>query len=272
MAFGEVLGAGWTVLRRHLLPLGGLGVALALASAAVLLGTLALTNSLDVYASGRWITDLQQGRLGLPGGIVVASLLSLLVSGIGAPVIAGVAAAYTGAQALGASGRGAVGERLHGRWPVLLTVAILVAVAISVGLLVLVVPGIVLYLMLVFAAPVSVLERGSVRESLRRSVLLTRGHRWRILGAVVVTSIAGGVGGTALAGAVGAALGNSGTVGSQLITQLATSLVSGVAAAWTGCVIAVLYIDVRIRTEQLGQALGAAAQRQRFTPNDPRAS
>ena len=56
-------------------------------------------------------------------GILLSSLLGLLVSTIGAPVVAGLATAYTGAQALGRDGRGAVAERLTGRWPVLLGIA-----------------------------------------------------------------------------------------------------------------------------------------------------
>jgi hypothetical protein len=40
------------------------------------------------------------------------------------------------------------------------------------------------------------------------------------------------------------------------------------AAAWTGAVVAVLYVDVRIRTEHLDQALrsAAAAERSRLNP------
>jgi hypothetical protein len=36
-------------------------------------------------------------------------------------------------------------------------------------------------------------------------------------------------------------------------------VVGGLAAAWTGAVVAVLYIDIRIRTEHLDQALRYAA-------------
>ena len=66
----------------------------------------------------------------------------------------------------------------------LLGVAVIVGVLVAVGLMLLVVPGVFAYLILVLAAPVAVMERGAVGASLRRSALLTRGHRGRILGAV----------------------------------------------------------------------------------------
>ena len=271
MTVGEVLGTGGNVVRRHLVPLGGVAIGVAALSAVVTLGTLALSGSLGTFADASWLDDILRGGTTLPAGIVLATLLGLVVTTIGGPVVAGVAVAFAGAQALGRDGRGAVTERLGGRWLVLLGVAGIVGVLVAAGLMVLIVPGVLAYLILVFAAPVVVMERAAVGTSLRRSAALTRGHRGRILGAVAVTIVSGSVAGAVVASLVGALVGDPGSVTELMVTQLVSALVSGLAAAWTGAVVAVLYIDVRIRTEHLDQALraAAAADRARINPAGP---
>ena len=176
MTVGDILSAGFAVLRRHLLPLGGAAVLVAAISTCVTFGTLAAAGSLRTYADGLWLQDILSGKTStLPGGILLSTVLGLLVTTIGAPVIAGMASAYTGAQALGHDGRGAVTERLRGRWGVLLGLAAVVGLTVTVGLMLLIVPGVIAYLILVLAAPAAVMERGSVGGSLRRSSVLTRG-------------------------------------------------------------------------------------------------
>jgi hypothetical protein len=269
MTVGDILSAGFAVLRRHLVPLGGAAVLVAAISTCVTYGLLAAGGSLQTYADGLWLQDMLSGKATtIPGGILLSTLLGLLVTTVGAPVIAGLASAYTGAQALGQDGRGAVTERLRGRWDVLLGVAAVVGVAVSVGLMLLIVPGVLAYLILVLAAPVAVMERGSIGESLRRSSVLTRGHRGRILGAVAVAMIAGAIASAIAAFIAGALFGTASTGTALAVTEFVSVLVGGLAAAWTGAVVAVLYIDIRIRTEHLDQALrsAAAAHRSRLNP------
>ena len=269
MTVGEILGLGWGVVRRSFGPLVGAAVAVAALSAAVTIGALAVSGSLQTYADGAWAEDLLRGRTAsIPSGLVVSTLLGLVVSTSGGPVIAGMAAAFAGAQALGGDGRGAVTERLKGRWPVLLGTAVTVGVLVAGGLLILVVPGILAYLILAFAGPAVVMERGSVAGALRRSATLTRGHRGRILGAAATTLIAGSLAGAIVSSLAGAVLGGTGSVTALLVTQAVAVLVTGLTGAWTGAVLALLYIDIRIRTERLDQALWAAAQRARLSPPD----
>ena len=269
MTVGEILGLGWGVVRRSLGPLAGAAIAVGALSAAVTFGALAATGSLQTYADAVWVEDLLRGTItSVPSGILIATLLGLVVSTSGGPVIAGLATAFAGAHALGGDGRGAVGERLRGRWPVLLGTAGIVGVLVTAGLLILVVPGVLAYLILAFAGPTVVMERGSFGGSLRRSAALTRGHRGRILGAAAVTLITGSVVSAMVSSFAGAVVGGTGTVTTLLVTQAVAVLVSGVAGAWTGAVIALLYIDVRIRTERLDQALWAAAERSRVSPPD----
>jgi len=260
LTIGEILAAAVTVVRRHLLPLGGAAVLAAAVSTAATLALLAGTGSLQTYADGEWFTDILTGAsTSPPSGIILASLVGVLVSAIGGPVIAGLATAYAGALALGRDGKGAVTERLGGRWGGLLGVAAIVGALVTAGLILLVVPGVIAYLIWVLAGPVMVMERGSVGTSLRRSALLTRGHRGRILGAVAVSMIAGALASTLVSTLVAAVAAQANSVTVLIVTQLVAVIVGGLASAWTGAVVALLYIDVRIRTEHLDQALRSAA-------------
>ena len=260
LTVGEILGISVTVVRRHLVPLGGAAMLVGLLSTVSTLALLAGTGALQTYADGAWLTDLLDGvSTTPPGGILLSALVGLLVTTIGGSVVAGMATAYAGAQALGRDGRGAVAERLGGRWGVLLGVAVIVGVLVGIGLMLLIIPGIIAYLIWVFAAPAVVMERAAVSPALRRSALLTRGHRGRILGTVAITMIAGVMVSTIVTGLVAALVAQSDAVTVLIITQLVGVVVSGLAAAWTGAAVALLYIDVRMRTEHLDQALRSAA-------------
>ena len=71
----------------------------------------------------------------------------------------------------------------------LLLCTIMVAVLISIGFALLVIPGIFLYLAFELVYPIAVLEGGSATEILKRSYAMTEGHRWNILGATFVMSM-----------------------------------------------------------------------------------
>ena len=269
LGVGEILAAAVLVVRRHLLPLGAAAVLVSAASTVVTLGVMAASGSLSSYADSSWLNDLLAGTsTSIPESILLAAGLGTLVSTIGAPIVAGLASAYAGAEALGRNASGAVTERLAGRWPVLLGVAASVGVLVSLGLAVFLVPGVIAYLVLALAAPVAVMERSGVQASLRRSAQLTHGHRGRILGAVGLAMIIGfflDVLASTLAGAI---FGSADAVTALVISQGVTVLVAGLTGSFTGAVVAVLYIDVRIRSEGLADSLrmAAAADRLRVDP------
>jgi hypothetical protein len=73
-------------------------------------------------------------------------------------------------------------------------VAIIAGVAIGVGTLLFVIPGIIIMCMLWLAVPVCVLERAGVSDSLSRSYALTEGYKGRIFGFLfLVGLIEGGI-------------------------------------------------------------------------------
>ncbi|HET6980293.1 MAG TPA: hypothetical protein VFI24_28420 [Pyrinomonadaceae bacterium] len=66
--------------------------------------------------------------------------------------------------------------------------AVLVWILTLLGTLLLIIPGIILYLAFEIVYPIAVLEGRSVTEVLKRSYKLTEGHRWKILGATFCMS------------------------------------------------------------------------------------
>jgi hypothetical protein len=68
----------------------------------------------------------------------------------------------------------------------LLLLGLLTAVAFAVGLVLLIVPGIILYVMWSVAAPALVDERLGPLEALERSGDLTRGMRWKVFGLILI--------------------------------------------------------------------------------------
>jgi hypothetical protein len=112
----------------------------------------------------------------------------------------------------------------------------------------------------VLATPVLVLERSGVFASLRRSWQLTRTSFWRVAGIYLLTSILVAI----VAGIVSAPIGMFGqAVGGGTVLLVAQTVGTIVAAAITtpfvAGVIALLYIDIRIRREGLDVELAAAA-------------
>lgn len=68
----------------------------------------------------------------------------------------------------------------------MLGVAILSGLAIGIGTILLVVPGIIVAVMLWVAIPAAVVERPGVIASLQRSAELTKGYRWPVFGILVI--------------------------------------------------------------------------------------
>lgn len=259
LTVGEILGTAVTVLRRSLAPLVLTALVVGVLSAAVTVGVLAAAGTLQAYAEATWLEDVLRGGTSIPASILVSALAGLIVSVTGAQVVAGVATVYAGALAQGRDGRGELAGRLRGRWPALLAVAVVVGVLVSLGLMLLVVPGVLAYLVLALAASVVAMERSGLSDSLRRSAALSRGHRGRIFGALALALLISTVGGAIVTTVLGSLFGQHDAVTTLLITQGVGAVVGAFTGAWTGAVVALLYIDVRIRTERLDYALRLAA-------------
>jgi hypothetical protein len=260
MTAGLVIGTAFGVVRRHLAALAPVAILIGFLSAGVELGILASAGTLDDFATGAWAEQIVKGTsTSLPPSYWAALIAGELISLIGGLVLAGLATAFAGADAMGDTGQGSGRRRLTGRIGVLLAVSVLVGLASAAGAALLLIPGVVIYLTWMLAAPATIMERSDLGSSLRRSAALSAGHRMRFLGVIVLSLLIGGfITGVAQALA-GAVAGSASSVVALVVSEAVGAVVAGLTASWTGAVVAVLYIDIRIRTENLGPALRAYA-------------
>jgi hypothetical protein len=150
----------------------------------------------------------------------------------------------------------ALGQMFRRIVPVIL-VAIVSAILVWIGLILLIVPGIIIAMMLCMAIPVVMVEGPGVFASLSRSRALTKGYRWHIFGTflvaliatTIVTMLLGVVIGivTIFMGELGATIGTFANLALQLFTTV-----------FLAVVLAVAYHDLRVAKEGVSTAQLAA--------------
>ena len=116
------------------------------------------------------------------------------------------------------------------------------SLAVGIGFLLLVVPGLIFLTMWFVTTPACVVERLGVFDSMARSSALTRGHRWQIFGMMALIAIAEGIAGAGVKAVLGLA-GNAGLV-------IAGTLIwSSVTSAFSAIFAVVTYHDLRVAKE-----------------------
>lgn len=182
-----------------------------------------------------------------PGMFAGAMFLSALVSMVVGAIVMG---ALTRATVSASEGRQAsFGESLSAGLAValpLVGLGILSGLAIGFGLILLVVPGVILFVMWAVAAPALVIERRGVLDALGRSAELTSGARWKIFGIFIVFLIAYGVL-SAVAGVVGLAEYDFTTPTTDLSTMniLGSIILGTLYNAASGTLWPALYVELR---------------------------
>ena len=153
-----------------------LGLALLIgAIPALLLTYLATSLFVGEFASG-YSSSAQLGAYGL---LVITILIGIVVSAM----VQGALTRATVAESEGSTAT--LGECLAAGLSVvvpLIGLAIISSIGVFFGILLLIVPGIMLMLAWSVAAPAFVEERDGIFGALGRSMELTSGHRWKILG------------------------------------------------------------------------------------------
>ena len=150
--------------------------------------------------------------------------------------------------------------------PVLLT-CFLFSLGMMVGFTLLVIPGVVLTMIWWVAIPAAVIERPGVLRSFGRSLELTKGHRWKILAAFLLT-VAAGIAGHAIAAEVlapggigtffGAPLGES--AHPEFIPYLIGSwIVIVMVSAFEAVLVGVSYVLLRMEQERADMDQAVAA-------------
>jgi hypothetical protein len=130
----------------------------------------------------------------------------------------------------------------------ILWITVISTVAILIGLVLLIIPGIILLVRLAFAPAVLVVESVGGMSALRRSWRLSSGNFWRALGAIVLSGVISAVVSGIIslpAEYVVQSLGPD----AWPISALGTALASVLTTPFAMLVIVLLYFDLRIRNE-----------------------
>ena len=138
-----------------------------------------------------------------------------------------------------------VGDLIDATWPVVLPligVAILAGIAIAIGFLLLVVPGLILLTIWAVIAPVIVVEHSGVMDSFGRSRELVRGNGWQVFGVIFVVFLITAVVG-AILGAIGAGISDS--VGMRILFNLIASTLTAPIAALAAATIYFRLLAIR---------------------------
>lgn len=134
----------------------------------------------------------------------------------------------------------------------LLAMAVLTFLATTLGMVLLIVPGFIVAVMLCVAAPVLVMEKMSIFQSLGRSRELTKEFRWPIFGLFVIYMIVA----TAISGTVtGVSVATGGTMdgaANPVVTMIFTPLIAVVQSIIGSAGISALYYELRTAKEGVG--------------------
>ena len=129
-------------------------------------------------------------------------------------------------------------------WPII-GLLLCEGVAILCGFLLLVVPGFILLVMWYCSLPVCVVEKLGPIASLGRSAALTKGHRWKIFGIMLLIGLGGAIAG----GIVGAILA---VIRVKLVFVIGHYLWQTVYSAFQAIIGVVIYHDLRVAKEGIG--------------------
>lgn len=116
-----------------------------------------------------------------------------------------------------------VQDLIDAAWPVVLPligVGILAGIAIGIGVLLFVVPGLILLTIWAVIAPVIVVERTGVMDAFGRSRALVRGNGWQVFGVIITVFLIAAIVSVVLS-AIGASISDS--LGIQIVFNLIAS-------------------------------------------------
>ena len=128
-----------------------------------------------------------------------------------------------------------------GRILPILGVTICATIAVGLGAVLLVVPGLMLLCRYYVATPVCVAEQTGVFESLGRSAFLTKGYRWQVFGVIMLLGVVGII----LGAIVGAVFAMTGSIGFLVATQA----LGAVVGSFYGVIVSVFYYELRVAKE-----------------------
>ena len=218
---GRVIGEAFQTYRDHAGALLG-GAVIVIGLAAVINGLFATTGSLALVAVGVLVS--------IVAGVLYAGYVVKLVQDV-------------------RDGRRdfSVGELFSAAAPYIGTLflnGLLAGIAITIGFILIIVPGLILITIWSVIAPSIVVEDRGVIEAFGRSRELVRGNGWNVFGAIVLAFLIV-IAVSIVAGLIGSALGDAGRVVLQAIANVVTAPIAALVAS-------ILFFD-------LGGGVGAPA-------------
>ena len=169
---------------------------------------------------------------------LLASVIGLFLSTIGEAFILIGAFQYLRGQPVVPS---EALQRSVARFLPIVGFAILYAIALLFGFLLLIVPGIIFLVMWTVALPACVVEGLGPVDCMRRSAELTKGHRWKILGIIILLAI--------ISGFINWILGMIAAQGGVVVKSGITLIWTAAWSAYWNCVLVMIYHDLRVVKE-----------------------
>ncbi|WP_410590717.1 hypothetical protein [Amycolatopsis sp. lyj-23] len=275
---GDILDGAITAIRRHPLLILGIGAVASVITAAIgfVVSKFAfgeLQGLAKTVQLGPATTDeeLRNAVFGTFGDFFLVLISSTLVSTLLLTVTTGLMAAVMGRAALGREVTfGIAWSEVQPRLLPLLGVAFVYALLSTIGVMLCIIPGVLVWVFWALAAPALVLERGTFREAFARSVKLVGGAFWRVLGVLLLARIIEGVFENiiSLPFSVGSGafsqMFNPGKVvvpsTGDLLLQSAGQIIAGtIAIPFVALVTVIVYLDQRMRREGMDIELARAA-------------
>lgn len=267
LGFGEILDGAFSVVRAY--PKVTLGL-----SAIVV--TITQLISFGVQAAYQVETGISPAFGTGDVTLILASLAASGINAIGLVMLAGMLTSVMGEAVLGRPITiGETWAKVRPRFWALLGAGIIGTVVPFLGLLLCILPGVFLWVAWSLATPALVLERVGVFDSIGRSYRLAVPDFWRIFGirivAVLITMILSAIITipTTLLG-LGMSLGSGDETGFSIaglaIITVGGIIASTITAPFSSGLLALLYIDRRMRVEGLDVTLAQAAAAGTGTP------
>ena len=206
------------------------------------------------WGQAQWTQASQVGSDDLVMAGVLVWLTGLIVSMVCGVIMQGLVTHSVVADLQGrkASLGESLGVAMKSFW-VLLAVGIVAGLAMMLGLILLVVPGILIFLIWLLAGPVVVAEGTGIGRALQRSRELTRNHRWWLLLLTVVYFVISWIIGLMI-GFVGlAATGFQVGEGVNWVALLLGPLAQAISTLLWASIVAATYVELRAVKEGGGQ-------------------
>ena len=123
-----------------------------------------------------------------------------------------------------------------------LGLAILVMLGMWLGFMLLIIPGLILMVRWYIAAPACVVERIGPRASMKRSAELTKGHRWKVFGAIILLYMGAGI-------ATQVVTTSFTTMGGPMLGLAGSLIAQSITGAFVAIFVVVTYYELRVAKE-----------------------